>query len=120
MGIETQAILPGHLSLEEVSKILAEDCKLKVTGVRSMHRDDYKVIEFVDTTGQEQALNVFLNSYAASDYVAVYRGKSTLLTLEFSPSNFDILSTLASATGGLVQRANGEPWKLLTGTATET
>ncbi|MFZ4380772.1 MAG: hypothetical protein ACOYO0_02250 [Sandarakinorhabdus sp.] len=110
MGIETQAILPGHLSVENVCGLLSADCKVTVAGARPMHRPEYKIVEFFDRSGALQAMNLFLNSFAASDYQDVFTGDSTLVTLEFSPSNFEALKALASSTGGYVQRMGGEPW----------
>ena len=110
MGLETQAIFPGHLTAENVAGLLSVECQVKTAIVRAMHRPEYKVIEFVDDAGKQQAMNLFLNSYAASDYEVVFTGASTLATLEFSPSNFAVLSALAAATGGYVQRISGEPW----------
>jgi hypothetical protein len=110
MGIETQAILPGHLTAENVCELLAAECGVTRAVARPIHRPEYKIIEFIDRTGTPQALNLFLNSYAASDYADVFTGNSTLATLEFSPPNFEVLSALAGATGGYVQRIGGEPW----------
>lgn len=110
MGVETQAILPGHLSADGVAELLRNECGITRLGVRDMHRPEYKIIEFIDRAGSEQALNVFLNSYAASDYEAVYAGDSTLLTVEFSPTNYDALNAVARAAGGYIQRSSGAAW----------
>lgn len=110
MGLETQAILPGHLTAENVAGLLNMECQVKTASVRAMHRPEYKIIEFIDGVGKQQVMNLFLNSYASSDYEAVFTGDSTLVTLEFSPSNFAVLSALAGVTGGYVLRMSGEPW----------
>lgn len=110
MGLETQAILPGHLTAENIADLLSKECEVKTASVRAMHRPEYKIIEFIDGAGRLQAMNLFLNSYAASDYEAVFTGDSTLATLEFSSSNFAVLNALAGVTGGYVQRVGGEPW----------
>jgi hypothetical protein len=110
MGLETQAILPGHLTAENIAGLLSKECKIKTAAIRAMHRPEYKVIEFLDSGSRVQVLNLFLQSYAASDYADVFTGDSTLVTAEFSPDSFEMLSTLAGATGGYVQRVSGEAW----------
>lgn len=110
MGLETQAIIPRHITVEDVCALLRSECEATVVIARGMHRPEYSIIEFVDQQGEMQALNVFLQSYAAEDYRSVYSGPSTLLTLEFSPTNYDTLSALAGAAGGYVQRTGDEPW----------
>ncbi|WP_439546369.1 hypothetical protein [Sandarakinorhabdus sp.] len=110
MGIETQAILPGHLTVEKICGLLSANCKLTVAGARQMHRPDYYIVEFFDRNGTPQAVNVFLNSFAASDYQEVFKGDSTLVTMEFSPSNFEVVNALASVTGGYIQRTAEESW----------
>ncbi len=111
MSIETQAILPSHYTSDQLSKILKSECQVKIEDVRAMHRPEYNIIEFIDNRGKLQALNVFLNSYAGPDYATIYSGESTLVTVEFSPWNFDVICALVASTGGFVQRSNGEPWK---------
>ena len=111
MGMETQAILIGHLTIDDVCNLLRNGCGIKALEVRAMRSADYKIIEFYDNARTLQAMNVFLNSYAAEDYAAVYEGASTFATIDFSPSSSDLLSRVASAVGGFVQKISGEPWE---------
>lgn len=110
MGLETQAIIPRHITVEDVCALLRSECGATRTFARGMHRPEYNIIEFVDRRGEMQALNVFLHSHAAEDYQSVCSGPSTLLTLEFSPANYDTLAALAGTAGGYVQRTGNEPW----------
>lgn len=110
MGIETQAVLTGHIGVEKLVSILEQYCNTRVVGSRDMQNQDYKIIEFLDQDLHRQAINVFLNSSAASDYTNLISGESTLITVEFSPSNFVIAQSLADVTGGFVKRADGDPW----------
>jgi len=110
MGLETQAIIPRHIAVEDVCALLRSECDATKLTARGMHRPEYIIIEFVDRKGEMQALNVFLQSYAAEDYRSVYSGPSTLLTLAFSPTSYDTLSALAGSAGGYVQRTGDEPW----------
>ena len=110
MGLETQAIIPGHVTVEHICQLLTAALPGSRPAARNMHRPEYKIIEFVNMDGQMQALNVFLHSYAADDYRAVYAEPSTLLTLEFSPSGYETLKAVAGKAGGFVQRTAGEAW----------
>ncbi len=111
MSLESQAILPGHMTAEGVAGLLREKCDVTQLGIRDMHRKEYKLIEFVDSAGDLQVLNVFLESYAAADYASVYSGESTLITAQFSPSNCEVLVALVGAMGGCVQTITGAEWK---------
>lgn len=110
MGLETQAIIPGHVTVEHICELLTDALPGSRPIARAMHRPEYKIIEFVNAQGQMQALNVFLQSYAADDYRAVYAEPSTLLTLEFSPAGYEMLKAVAGKAGGFVQRTAEEPW----------
>lgn len=110
MGMETQAILIGHLTIDDVCNLLRNECGIKALEVRAMRSADYKIIEFYDSARTLQMMNVFLNSYAAEDYASVYKGASTFMAMDFSPSNSDLLKSAVATAGGYVQRINGEEW----------
>ena len=110
MGMETQAILIGHLTIDDVCNLLRNECGIKALEVRAMRSADYKMIEFYDSARTLQMMNVFLNSYASDDYATIYDGASTFATMEFSPDNSALIAKLAQATGGLSQRIGGDAW----------
>jgi len=109
MSIESQAILAGHIPVERIVRLL----KAEVSGpvaVRDMQRPEYKMIEFQWADGSWSALNLFLNSWAAEDYADAFQGPSTLMTAEYSPRNFNLVRSLASAIGGLARASESEAW----------
>lgn len=112
MSIETQAILSGHIAVERIASLLSSETGDKVA-VCSMQRAQYKILDVQHPDGGSTALHVFLESWAADDYVDAYQGASTFVTAEYSPRNFDILRTLTAVTGGLTRRTTAEPWTAL-------
>lgn len=114
MGLDTQAVLKGHVSADRVSGILRDDCGVVPT-VRATHSKDYWMVEFADKGGLACVVNVFTNSYAATDYQELDVTDSTLLTMEFGPSSRPVLEALVSRTGGWVRNSDGTPWVEVTG-----
>lgn len=109
MSVECQAILAGHVPVERIVRLL----KAEVSGpvaVRDMQRPEYKIIEFQKLDGSWTAVNLFLDSWAADDYVDIFHGPSTLLTAEYSPQNFNLVRSIAAAIGGLARKTPAEPW----------
>ncbi|WP_439547054.1 hypothetical protein [Sandarakinorhabdus sp.] len=109
MSIESQAILAGHVSVEEIARLI----KLEVAGavnVRSMQRPQYKIIEVEHLDGSWSAFNVFLESWAADDYANVFIGPSTMVTVDYSPLDFSIIRSVAAAIGGITRKTEAEPW----------
>ena len=113
MSLETHAILAGHIAPECIVRLLQSEISGHIA-VRDMHRPDYKIVEFEQLDGSFIALHVFLNSWAADDYADVFQGQSTLVTVEFSPQNFNVVRALTAAVGGLVRKTSCEPWTELT------
>jgi folate-binding Fe-S cluster repair protein YgfZ len=109
MGMETQAILAGHIDVVRVVDLLKKEVTGKVA-VRDMQRPEYKVIEFQKLDGSWSALNLFLNSWAADDYNDAFQGPSTFLTAEYNPQNFNLVRSIAAAIGGLARKTEAEPW----------
>lgn len=109
MGIESQAILAGHFSLDQIVGLVKSEISGKVT-VRDMQRTDYKIIEYQKLDGSWTALNVFLNSWAADDYADVFTGPSTFVTADYSPQNFNLVRSITAAMGGYARKTEAEPW----------
>ena len=109
MSIESQAILAGHVPVERIVSLL----KCEVGGpvaVRDMQRPEYKIVEFQKVDGSWSALHLFLNSWAAQDYMDAFQGPSTLLTAEYNPQNFNLVRSIAAAVGGLARKTGADPW----------
>jgi hypothetical protein len=68
------------------------------------------MIEFVDSGGRECVVNVFTNSYAATDYQELGVAESTFLTMEFGPTSRSVFESLVSKTGGWLRHSDGAPW----------
>ncbi|TPE62594.1 hypothetical protein FJQ54_05235 [Sandaracinobacter neustonicus] len=109
MSQETQAILAGHLTADEVAQLVVAAGKTAVS-VRGMQRPEYKIVEFRQADGAWSALNLFLDSWAADDYAHVFTGPGTLATAECSPDNLGLLRSLVSATGGMLRIDESQPW----------
>jgi hypothetical protein len=112
MGIESQAILAGHVAVERIVTLLRSEISGKIT-VRDMQRPEYKIVDFQKVDGSWTSLNLFLESWAADDYVEAFAGPSTLMTVEFSPQNYNVIRDLTAAIGGLTRRTVDEPWDAL-------
>lgn len=109
MGVETQAVLAGHVPVERIVALL----KSEVVGpiaVRDMQRPEYKLVEFQKVDGSWSTLNLFLNSWAAEDYADAFQGPSTFLTAEYNPQNFNLVRSIAAAIGGLARKTEADPW----------
>lgn len=109
MGAETQAILAGHIQVDQVVGLIKSEISVSVR-VRDMQRPEYKVIEFQKLDGSWSTLNLFLNSWAAEDYADAFQGPSTFLTAEYNPQNFKLVRSIAAAIGGLARKTEAEPW----------
>lgn len=110
MSLNSNAIIFGHQNVDVIVSIIERRAMSKKTQVRDMHRDDYKVIEFITDKGRGDSVDVFLNSYAAEDYSSVFQGDSTFLTVAYSPDNYELLCEITEALGGLVQKTSDEKW----------
>jgi hypothetical protein len=109
MGLETQAILYGHVSVDQIVRLLRSELVGSIN-VRDMQRPEYKIVQFVRVDGSTSTINLFLNSWAAEDYADAFNGPSTFLTAEYSPQNFELLRLIAAANGGLARRTAVEAW----------
>lgn len=109
MGVETQAVLAGHVPVERIVALLKSEV-VGTIAVRDMQRPEYKLVEFQKVDGSWSALNLFLNSWAADDYADAFQGPSTFLTAEYNPQNFNLLRAIAAAIGGLARKTEADPW----------
>lgn len=109
MGVESQAILEGHISVDRIVRLISAEVSGPIS-VRDMQRPEYKIIEFQAADGSWSALNIFLYSWAAEDYAEVYRGQSTLLTIGYSPRNFNLVRSITAAVGGLARKSEADAW----------
>lgn len=109
MGIESQAILAGHVPVDRIVTLLRPETSGEII-VRNMQRSEYKVVDFQNANGSWTSLNLFLESWAADDYAEAFAGPSTLMTVEFSPQNFNVVWAIVSAIGGLARRTADGPW----------
>ena len=112
MGIESQAILAGHVPVDRIVALLRSEISGKIT-VRDMQRPEYKIVDFQKLDGSWTSLNLFLESWAADDYAEAFAGPSTLMTVEFNPQNFNVVRAIAAAIGGLARRTADDPWVAL-------
>lgn len=109
MSIETQAILLGHVTVEQITNLLSAGSRNKVT-VRNMQRAQYKILDLQDSEGNSTAIHVFLESWAADDYADAFQGPSTFMTAEYNPRNVEVFRALISSMGGLTRRTTDDPW----------
>ena len=109
MSVESQAVLFGHVPVEQIVRLLRAEVSGSVT-VRDMPRPEYKIVEFQKVDGTWAALNVFLDSWAAENYADAFQGPSTFLTTEYNPQNFNLVRLIAAAVGGLARKTAAEPW----------
>lgn len=99
MSLQTQAILPGHLTVAEIAIRIEQASAFKVLGYRTMRVAEHVLFELENADGTVLCVEVFLNSWAAEDYAAVFSGESTLLTLEYSHFAAVLMQTLANSGG---------------------
>jgi hypothetical protein len=99
MSLQTQAILPGHLTAAEIAVRLEQASGFKVLGYRTMRVPEHVLYELEDASGTVMAVEAFMNSWAADDYAAAYNGQSTLLSAEYSPQAIRLLIATAGLSG---------------------
>lgn len=111
MSLEIQTILLGHHAAEDIASYLRAPPEAATMAIRSMHKPDYKLLEGVLGGGQEFAINVFLNSYAAEYHADVFNGPSTFLTVQHDPALVPLMEALARAFGGFIRVPSSPEWK---------
>jgi hypothetical protein len=110
MGLDTQAVLKGHLTVDAICAQLRTGYGAGDAVARPMRLRDHWIVEFTDSDGQHRALDVFLNSYAADDYKELPALESTMVSMELGPTSEAIIRTLVGESGGWVRRHDGEGW----------
>ena len=111
MSLQTQAILPGHPTAAELAVLLQQASGYKVLGYRTMRVAEHVLFEMEDDDGTVVCVEAFLNSWAADDYAAAFRGPSTMLMMEYSPLSVRMLGALTGLAGLLREHDMGE-WQL--------
>jgi hypothetical protein len=111
MGLDTQAVLKGHLTVDAICAQLRTAYGADDAVARPMRSRDHWIVEFTDRDGQIRALEVFLNSYAADDYKQLAAPESTLVSMELGPTSEAIMRVLAQNSDGWVRRHDGEGWR---------
>jgi hypothetical protein len=108
MGFDTQAILPGHPTAEDLAEHLSTIPGVRVLEWRTMRHPDHVIFDIATPTGH-QCIEAFLNSFAASDHADTFTGPSTLLTTEYSANSLQFLSLLTGK-GGFVREHDMAAW----------
>jgi hypothetical protein len=109
MSLQTQAILPGHLTAAEIAVQIEQCSGFKVLGYRTMRVPEHVVFELEDTGGTLLCVEAFLNSWAADDYAAAFSKPSTLISIEYSPKAVELLRTVVPQ-DGLVRANDMSDW----------
>ena len=110
MSLNTQAIVPGHLALDEICQVLISAANAKILGTVPRYSPDTGQILLRDHDGVSLVLEVFLNSYAATDYADAFQGPSTLIVCQYQPATLVLMTERVTAQGGLVRKYEGQPW----------
>lgn len=99
MSLQTQAILPGHLTAAEIAVQLTEASNLRFLGYRNMRIPDHVLFEFEGNGNEILCFEAFLNSWAADDYADILNGASTMLTAAYSLSAIATFRRLLKGNG---------------------
>lgn len=110
MSLCTQAVLKGHLAVEDICARLRSAYGTRDAFARATRSADYWMVEFSDRDGEHRVLNVFLNSYAAGDYRELGVPESTLVTMELGPTSEAVIKALAHGSEGWIRRHDSGPW----------
>jgi hypothetical protein len=110
MSLNTQAVIPGHLGIEEVCRILTERGRAREVVPAPRYRPEHWEVTLVEPGGANLMLDVFLRSWAAEDYADVWQGPSTLLSCVFQPAAVALLATVARSQDGMMRANESDPW----------
>jgi hypothetical protein len=108
MSIQSQAILPGHLSPGDVLRVVQQVTDQKVM-LRPTHKPTYWLVELHGPNGVEAA-HLFLKSSVAEDYAEVTADPSTFLSIAFSPTGSAVLWNVAQRLGGHFRQTEQDKW----------
>lgn len=108
MGIQSQAILIGHLRPHEVMALIeaVTGCD---TDLREGHKDSYKMIEIAGPAGLE-AIHLFLDSSVGEDYPEVTDEPSTFMSVQSSPFASDMVRRIVEVRGGFFRKSETDEW----------
>lgn len=120
MGLETQAIVAEHLSVEEVCRRLRSVQGVGDAVPRPMHHPDYWIVEYTDREGTRMVIDLFLNSFAAEDYADLCQGPTTLLSTENRPDAVVLFQGVVSPSRGWVRAHEADKWREVLGNAVKT
>ena len=111
MSLQTQAVVSGHLSVEDICRRLRAGYGARNVVARPGRHSDYWIVEFVDHDGELRTLHAFLNSWAADDYAELGAGDSTLLSIEFAPRSLALAEAMIGASTGWKRQLEADPWE---------
>ncbi len=114
MSLQTQAVVSGHLTVEDICLRLRETGRASDIVARPGRHSDYWIVEFVDDRGGRRALHTFLNSWAAEDYAELGANESTLLSLEFAPDSPTLAEAVIGPSMGWMRRNEADSWTTVT------
>lgn len=111
MSLHTQAVISGHLSVEDICRRLREGYGARNVVARPGRHSDYWIVEFVDHGHELRVVHAFLNSWAAEDYAELCAGDSTFVTTECSPSSMRLAEAIVGTTKGWRRWAEADRWE---------
>lgn len=112
MSLNTQAVIPGHLSIEDICRLLQESCRAREISAAPRYRPEHWEVTLVEPGGARLLLDVFLSSWAAEDYADVWQGPSTLLSCACQPAAVALLTAVAKSQDGIMRANETEPWTM--------
>jgi hypothetical protein len=110
MGLQTQVVIAGHLTVEDICRRLRTGAGIETAAARPTHRPDYWVVEFADTKGRTRHIDLFLNSWAAEDYPGLVEGPSTMVSTQLADDSEALLRVIALPSRAWVRRHEQEAW----------
>ncbi len=96
MSIQSQIVIAEHLSIETICVRLRHCAKVAHVSARPMRAKEHWLIEVIDTEGVLQAIDAFLQSYAAEDYSDLGLPQSSLLSMSAGPSSGNYLRAVGN------------------------
>jgi hypothetical protein len=115
MSIQTQAILQGHISEDDLIAVFRQLAG-PAASIRPTHKPTYRLIE-IPGLKEMEVIHLFLQSSVAEDYADITGMPSTFLTAALSDSSSQLLRRVAGQFGGFYRRTDTEPWQQAVKTA---
>jgi len=98
------------MEIGEICQSLAAAFRGRVITVFSRYNANHKIVQLIDSADVTREVDVFLNSYANDDYLAVVGGNSTLLAMPFDPIGTQCLARFAADYDGFYRQKDGDDW----------